>query len=285
MRLDAAYMMVLGHLNEITQDHGVHIPYAVESGSRTWGFASDNSDYDVRGIFVRPRHDYLRLNTPRDTIEVMTNASLVIKPYVDEKVQIDCSLWDAFKAMRLLSKLNPQIIEWLQADHDAIYRSESDSRRLEILMFIEQNCLHSPALFHHYRSMAWNNFTQYVRNPSARGDEVLLKKYLYVLRPLSVLLYINEHNIYPPLDFEKTLDVLTIDGSMLDLIRGILSVKRGGVEHETHAPYDALNKWIDDIFKDRLTEARCVRPVEQRKMERLHALCEDMLAFLLGLAD
>ena len=36
--------------------------YACESGSRAWGFASPDSDYDVRFVFVRPVLDYLRVD-------------------------------------------------------------------------------------------------------------------------------------------------------------------------------------------------------------------------------
>ena len=41
---------------------------AVESGSRAWGFASPDSDYDVRFIYVRKQVDYLRLEEPKDVI-------------------------------------------------------------------------------------------------------------------------------------------------------------------------------------------------------------------------
>lgn len=56
-------------LLEIETKENVTVLYAVESGSRAWGFASPDSDYDVRFIYVRPKEDYLKLNEPRDVIE------------------------------------------------------------------------------------------------------------------------------------------------------------------------------------------------------------------------
>ena len=39
-------------LAEIENEHNVKILYAVESGSRAWGFESTDSDYDVRFIYT-----------------------------------------------------------------------------------------------------------------------------------------------------------------------------------------------------------------------------------------
>lgn len=52
-------------LEEIEQKEQVRILYAVESGSRAWGFASPDSDYDVRFVYVRPQEAYLRLEGVR----------------------------------------------------------------------------------------------------------------------------------------------------------------------------------------------------------------------------
>ena len=38
-------------LNEIEEREEVRILHAVESGSRAWGFASPDSDYDVRFVY------------------------------------------------------------------------------------------------------------------------------------------------------------------------------------------------------------------------------------------
>ena len=57
------------NLRAIEAKQGVRILLAVESGSRAWGFASPDSDYDVRFIYVRKRDDYLRIDSLRDVIE------------------------------------------------------------------------------------------------------------------------------------------------------------------------------------------------------------------------
>ena len=56
-------------LADIEQKEGVRIIYACESGSRAWGFASPDSDYDVRFIYVRNMNSYLTLEPIRYVIE------------------------------------------------------------------------------------------------------------------------------------------------------------------------------------------------------------------------
>lgn len=64
---------ILRKLHEIEIKENVKILFAAESGSRAWGFASPDSDYDVRFIYVRPKEEYLRLDTVKDVIEVPIN--------------------------------------------------------------------------------------------------------------------------------------------------------------------------------------------------------------------
>ena len=54
-----AYPAVQAALADIRMQHGVHIPLAVESGSRAWGFPSPDSDYDARFVYVRPAAQHL----------------------------------------------------------------------------------------------------------------------------------------------------------------------------------------------------------------------------------
>src|SRR5690554_5132996 len=87
-------------LREIEQNEHIKIIGAFESGSRAWGFASPDSDYDVRFIYKRIKNDYLKLEGIRDVIE-----------YPIDNL-IDINGWDIQKALRLLYKSNPTIFEW-----------------------------------------------------------------------------------------------------------------------------------------------------------------------------
>src|SRR5947208_3039805 len=99
-------------LDEIETRHNATILYAVESGSRAWGFASENSDYDVRFIYIRPIRDYLRIQPIRDVIEL---------PIVDD---LDVNGWDITKALNLFRSSNPPLLEWLNSS--IIYRETGE---------------------------------------------------------------------------------------------------------------------------------------------------------------
>lgn len=67
---------VASELRRIEDEHKVRVLLAVESGSRAWGFASPDSDYDVRFIYVHERDWYLSVFDARDVIEEMLPGDL-----------------------------------------------------------------------------------------------------------------------------------------------------------------------------------------------------------------
>lgn len=91
------------HLREIEEQHHIKILYAVESGSRAWGFSSPDSDWDVRFIYVHEPEWYFHIEEQKDTIEQM---------FPDET---DMSSWDLKKALRLFKSSNPSLFEWLHS--------------------------------------------------------------------------------------------------------------------------------------------------------------------------
>jgi uncharacterized protein len=97
-------------LTTIEQTQNVRILYACESGSRAWGFASPDSDYDVRFIYLQPRANYLSIYDRRDVIDLPVNAVL------------DINGWDIRKTLQLFYKSNGALYEWLQSP--IVYKEE-----------------------------------------------------------------------------------------------------------------------------------------------------------------
>jgi len=103
---------IKAELARIEEDENISILWACESGSRAWGFESQNSDYDVRFIYLQRTEEYLRASDLRDVIE---------KPISDD---LDISGWDLPKALRLFRKSNPPLLEWLQSP--IVYQGNDD---------------------------------------------------------------------------------------------------------------------------------------------------------------
>jgi uncharacterized protein len=45
-----SFQRIISDLDDIERDEKVPVLFAVESGSRAWGFASADSDFDVYGL-------------------------------------------------------------------------------------------------------------------------------------------------------------------------------------------------------------------------------------------
>jgi predicted nucleotidyltransferase len=196
-------------LDRIEREKGVCIVYACESGSRAWGFESSDSDYDVRFLYVRPTEYYLRIVPGGDTIEVP----------IDEL--LDVSGWDLHKAMQLLRKSNPPLLEWLQSP--LVYRQRSGAvRRLRDLL----PQYYQPAACHyHYLHMAQGNYRDYLQ-----GDTVWLKKYFYVLRPVLACLWIERGYGVVPIEFQTLVERVLAEGDVSAAVRDLLRRKRAGEE-------------------------------------------------------
>jgi len=172
-------------LDEIETAKSVKVLYACESGSRAWGFASKDSDYDVRFVYVRkPDWDLsVKVEHKRDGVEV---------PIVGD---LDINGWGLRKTMKLLAKSNPALLEWFSSD---IVSKEALGFWAETRPLMK-DYYSSRAGFYHYFNMAKSNYREYLR-----GEKVKLKKYFYVLRPVLCMGLIARDERIPPFDFETT---------------------------------------------------------------------------------
>lgn len=230
-------------LTEIEQEHDVRILFASESGSRGWGFASPDSDYDVRFIYVHKLPWYLRVTPQRDVIEQPVN-----------KV-FDVNGWELRKALGLLKKGNATVLEWL--DSPVVYRA--DTAFVTLMQKVIQTTFQPERSYYHYIHMARGNYREYLR-----GDTVRLKKYLYVLRPLLAVLWVESGKGVPPMPFQQLVDGLITDPELLSAIDDLLQRKRAAGEAEYGQPLPAINRFIE-MQLERLSAA--LPPAKDDKLD------------------
>jgi hypothetical protein len=217
---------ILSRLSRAEEEHGVRILFAVESGSRAWGFASPNSDYDVRFIYAHAPSWYqaVDLEERRDVIEYAI---------MDD---IDINGWDVRKALRLYWKSNPAFIEWIQSPITYMDKSLFRAGALGLLPSV-----YAPEKgIHHYRSMARSNYRGYLREAV-----VPLKKYFYVLRPLLAARWVKTTGGAAPIEFEKLLFLLKSEPEVLAEVHKLLEKKRNMPELGRSAAVPVLNDFIE----------------------------------------
>lgn len=216
--------LIHSRLIEIESDHKIRIVYACESGSRAWGFPSANSDYDVRFIYVRPVEWYLSIDEKRDVIEYPINE------------QLDINGWDLKKALQLLRKTNPPLLEWLGSPIIYLekYSVTEKMRQLAKEFYSPAACLY------HYLHMARGNFREYLQ-----GDMVWVKKYFYVLRPILAMKWIEEGRGIAPTDFNVPLETLALPVEFTQAVANLLENKRAGNELDKGEKIPAISDFIE----------------------------------------
>jgi len=209
-------------LREIEERENVKILHCVESGSRAWGFASPDSDYDVRFIYVRPKEHYLKLEKTRDVIEWQLDETL------------DINGWDLQKALRLLYNSNPTVFEWNSSP--IVYKTTDAWQTVASIMpryFSKKSGLY------HYLSTAKRNYREYIK-----GDVVTLKKYFYVLRPLLACRWIIAEGTPPPMLFRTMMDK-HLDESIKQDVEHLLRMKAESSEMGEGKKLCRVNEYIE----------------------------------------
>lgn len=219
--------LICAKLEDIERKYDVRVLLAVESGSRAWGFASPDSDYDVRFIYVHRKEWYLSLFPGRDVIEEM-----------DSETDLDVAGWDLRKALILMSKGNAMFVEWLGSPicyvKDEVFFDEILS--LKDLYFHKAHCVH------HYFHMATNHDERYIEK---RGCE--LKRFMYYSRGLLASRWAFEKGTYPPVPYMDLVNAEVADESMRESIRLLVRMKSDSKEHDTRIVDEKVVNWFSEL--------------------------------------
>ena len=226
-------------LDEIERAEGVRILHAVESGSRAWGFASPDSDFDVRFVYVRPQEDYFRIDERRDVIEWQLDEVL------------DINGWDLKKALRQFAKGNATLFEW--SGSPIVYRTTADWERIRE---ISKQYFSEKAAVYHYYGTANSTLQGYLQ-----GERVRYKKYFYALRPLLAAQFIETYHTAPPVRFSDLLN-MDMESGLRAAINELLEIKKRVTETEEHLQIPVIRAFIEEetarqkALADRLADDR-----------------------------
>lgn len=213
---------IQNYLTAIESEHNIRILYACESGSRAWGFASPDSDYDIRFIFARPPASYFAVVEGKGSIEL---------PLTEDV--LDAGGWDIRKAAKLLGKSNGALVEWLHSP--IVYRSEPG--------FLDRWRSTADAVFSprasrdHYLGLA-----KQMLLGKLNTTEVRAKDYLYALRATLAAEWIATGNGIPPVEFERLIPCAPI--TIQVIIPDLLEHKSRTGEGERMPRIDVIDHYL-----------------------------------------
>ena len=224
-------------LHNIEKERDCRILYACESGSRAWGFASPDSDYDVRFIYSHPLAWYLRVDSPDDTFDRMLPNDL------------DVSGWELRKTLRLFATCNLGLNEWLGSPK--VYLTtpfHQELSRLIPLYFKPKK-----AMFHYLR-MAEKTAGQYLDTEAILNRQVNVKKLFYILRPIFASQWIVSKRTMPPTEYDRLLqarsewDMDFMSDRIYDEVAKIREAKNSLGEKDRVDISQQLINWLQDAM-------------------------------------
>lgn len=213
---------IVNKLKEIEKEFDIKILWAIDAGSRAWGIASKDSDFDIRFIYKRKIEDYIKLNKEADTIEIPICDSLDIIGYDLEKV------------LRLLYKSNPTMYEWMNSPIKYI-----DSGFKERLHPILNICFCEKKMLYHYLNMAKKSFSKYIN-----GKLIKPKNYLYIIRSLLACKWVISKRCTPPISFDKLVDS-ELPEDMKVLVEHLKNLKINKSKKHEIKPIKMLDEYLN----------------------------------------
>lgn len=254
---------IRGRLTALAAEENVRVLAAIESGSRAWGFHSPDSDYDIRFIYARPVDDYLALRPVRDVIE---------RPIVD---LIDLGGWDVAKALRLMARGNAIVAEWLSSP--IVYAEEPGFRDAFIPLVNDWRTQFGDIA--HYYGLARRQWAAFIDG----RDEVRLKKYFYVIRPVVALNWLRERpGEPPPMNLPALLAGVELPHATAEALEALRELKQSSGEMVGYGP---RLPDLDVYLAATLEWARDARQPASRATEELWARSDDFFRRLIQRAS
>ena len=248
--------LILDRLKELETEHNIKILYACESGSRAWGFASPNSDWDVRFMYVHTRDWYLSIDEQKDMLDFAIDAN-----------ELDLTGWDLRKTLRLFKGSNASPFEWLQSPIVYLDPYNFKSR----LWDLTEDYFKPRSVAFHYLGLAKSSSKK-----GLVGGLMDIKKYFYVLRPLLAAYWICTKKTAPPMEFSPLLEQIKSEEKLYAAIQALTERKIIAQEGDFTEPVPIIQAFINKSFTELELKAKEL-PAKQASSTLLNDLFREFI--------
>lgn len=224
--------------------------FYIESGSRLWGIASPDSDFDVRGFHLQSKNQYFDFKKHRDIIEVMDG-------------DFDFVSYDVDKMFGLLLKSNPTVFEWIRA-HIIYFNELPDWEKFQ------KNVVENfdfKSLFHHYISLAKGNV-----NLMETGKKFTYKTVFYCIRGL-LSADLATRKIIPELLIDDLFNQFEKENDVLKIAKNSLERKKQQTEKEEVIERD--KQIILSAIKDFTKQLEIITPESSNNRDKLERILKE----------
>jgi len=220
-------------ITSLFKERTEHPLFYVESGSRLWGIASPDSDYDVRGFHLQSKEQYFDFKKHRDLIEIMDG-------------DFDFVSYDIDKMFGLLAKSNPTVFEWIRA-HIIYFNNLPEWKETQQRIVVNFDF---KALYYHYLSLARGNV-----NLMETDKKFTYKTAFYCIRGL-LSAELATRKVIPELLIDKLFEQFEHENDVVKIAKDSLEKKKSKTEKEDvesdRKPIilETIKKYVQELDKN-----------------------------------
>lgn len=252
--INAQRTIVRQVLKQIEQEMNICILYSGDAGSRSYGWASMNSDFDIHMVYVNHSSKYLTIQPIETNFEKTVIVPIEKKYLVNYHlsgsaasqnsteetnisqeplipIEINVVAYDLKNFLSLFGKSNPAMIHMV---HTPVLYSSYVNKELDFAKEILQICsgdVSRRVLVQSLLDLAKKNIVRYILPTKKTVHEVRLKVYLYLLHHLFYVGYMyrrhtgNNDIPLPPLNFRELMNDAPVPPTVCKIIQHLLHLK------------------------------------------------------------
>lgn len=172
---------ILEELKKIEEENNIKIIFASDTGSRMLEYSTEESDYDLRFIYIQKPENYLKLKEGKNIIQK--------KVLIDNGIKTDFDFigFDIKKVLNLIASTNIQVWQLLYSSKVYIATDSSNEMKKISADFFELK-----KFYHQYAEIISNNYKKKIRNQK----EIKSKYYIIELIRIASILKIEKEFKY-----------------------------------------------------------------------------------------